>query len=368
MTERRGAVIRIEGLVKAYGRTRAVDGVDLEGRPGEFLALLGPSGSGKTSVLMAIAGFDAPTAGEIFIDGRCVTDLPPNRRDIGIVFQSYALFPHMSVRENIVFPLKVRRMTKPERERAVDAMLDLVRLTEHGDKLPGQLSGGQQQRVAIARALVFRPNLLLMDEPLGALDRRLREDMQFEIKRLQRQLGVTILYVTHDQEEALVMADRIAVLRAGRIEQLGSPEELYDGPANPFVADFIGQTNLIPGRILARTATCSTIGIDGGQDIQVTGGATSFAPGDRVQLGIRLERVTLGRPNGGGLARLGGVVRDSVFAGGAQLVHVEIAPDLIVRARIALDRASGRFAIGEAVAVAWADEHARLYPMEEVKP
>lgn len=368
MTERRGAVIRVEGLVKAYGRTRAVDGIDLEGRPGEFLALLGPSGSGKTSVLMAIAGFDAPTAGEIFIDERCVTDLPPNRRDIGIVFQSYALFPHMSVRENIAFPLKVRRMTKPEREHAVDAMLDLVRLADHGDKLPTQLSGGQQQRVAIARALVFRPNLLLMDEPLGALDRRLREDMQFEIKRLQRQLGVTILYVTHDQEEALVMADRIAVLRAGCIEQLGSPEDLYDSPVNPFVADFIGQTNLIPGRVLSRTATGSTIAVDGGQEIEVTCGERGFAPGDRVQLGIRLERVTLGRHNGGGQPRLSGTVRDSVFAGGAQLVHIEIAPDLIVRARVAHDHTSPRFTPGEAAAIGWDDQHARLYPMEESKP
>ena len=226
----------------------AVDGVDLEVRRGEFVTLLGPSGSGKTTTLRMVAGFMAPSGGSIEIDGSDMTRVPPYRRDVGMVFQNYALFPHMTAAQNIAFPLQMRRTARPEITRRVADALALVKLEKFGDRYPRQLSGGQQQRIALARAVVFEPQLLLMDEPLGALDRKLREALQLEILHVSRQLGATVLYVTHDQEEALVMSDRIAIFSAGRIEQLGSGEDLYDRPASLFVADFIGESNILRGR------------------------------------------------------------------------------------------------------------------------
>jgi len=225
-----------------------VDGIDLDVRPGEFLTLLGPSGSGKTTTLRMVAGFMAPTSGSIEIDGSDMTRVPPHRRDVGMVFQNYALFPHMTAAENVAFPLRMRRRPGAEIKKRVGEALDLVKLGSFGDRYPRQLSGGQQQRIALARAVVFEPRLLLMDEPLGALDRKLRESLQLEIIRVSRELGATVLYVTHDQEEALVMSDRIAIFSMGRIEQLGSGADLYDRPASLFVADFIGESNILRGR------------------------------------------------------------------------------------------------------------------------
>jgi putative spermidine/putrescine transport system ATP-binding protein len=244
--ERPALVLR--GLRKLFGAAVAVDGVDLEVRRGEFVTLLGPSGSGKTTTLRMIAGFMAPTSGSIEIDGSDMTQIPPHRRDVGMVFQNYALFPHMTAAQNIAFPLQMRRKSRREIEKRVADALALVKLVDFGDRYPRQLSGGQQQRIALARAVVFGPRLLLMDEPLGALDRKLREALQLEIIHVSRELGATVLYVTHDQEEALVMSDRIAIFNAGRIDQLGSGEDLYDRPASLFVADFIGESNILRGQ------------------------------------------------------------------------------------------------------------------------
>ncbi|WRZ89446.1 ABC transporter ATP-binding protein [Streptomyces sp. NBC_01007] len=240
--------IRLQGLRKAFGDTTAVSGVDLEIADGEFFSMLGPSGSGKTTVLRMIAGFESPTAGRIELAGQDVTGLAPFERDVHTVFQDYALFPHMTVEENVAYGLKVRKVKKAERlVRARKALAD-VRLEGFGRRRPGQLSGGQRQRVALARALVGRPRVLLLDEPLGALDLKLREQMQVELKAIQREVGITFVFVTHDQEEALTMSDRIAVFHQGRIEQVGTPAEIYERPATPFVAGFVGTSNLLDGQ------------------------------------------------------------------------------------------------------------------------
>jgi putative spermidine/putrescine transport system ATP-binding protein len=248
---RPGASLRLDGIAKSYGPHRAVANLDLEIAAGEFITFLGPSGSGKTTALMLIAGFERPTAGEIFIDARPVAALPPYRRNIGVVFQSYALFPHLTVAENIGFALKQRGVSRAERQEQVARMLDLVQLNGYEGRYPQQLSGGQQQRVAIARAIVFNPRVLLMDEPLSALDKQLRENLQLEIKRLHARLGITFVYVTHDQREALVMSDRVAVMNEGRLEQIAPPEQLYGAPTNRFVAAFVGEANFFVVRDVA---------------------------------------------------------------------------------------------------------------------
>lgn len=242
-----GQQMSLTGIQKQYGSAWAVRGIDLDVSKGEFLSIVGPSGSGKTSLLNIIAGFEMPSAGQILIGGERVTQLPPNKRQIGMVFQKYALFPHLTVRQNVAFPLEMRtKLSRSQRERQVCDMLDLVQLGDFGERLPGQLSGGQQQRVAVARALVFNPPVILMDEPLGALDKKLRENMQLEIKRIQERIGATVIYVTHDQEEALTMSDRVAVMQEGRVEQIDTPEGLYRNPISSFVADFIGTMNFLP--------------------------------------------------------------------------------------------------------------------------
>lgn len=245
----KGAEVRLESLVKAYGQVRAADSVSLTVANGEFVTLLGPSGSGKTTTLMIVAGFVVPDEGDVYIGGVKITETPAHRRGLGMVFQHYALFPHMTIFENIAYPLRVRRASKDEIRQRVQAALDLVQLPGVGTRYPRQLSGGQQQRVAVARALVYEPVVLLMDEPLGALDRKLREQMQVELRSLQQHLGITTLYVTHDQEEAMTLSDRVVVMRAGRIEQVGTPENLYERPQNQFVADFIGASNCLEGEL-----------------------------------------------------------------------------------------------------------------------
>ena len=244
------ALIEFEHLRKTYpgSASAAVEDLNLHIEAGEFLTLLGPSGSGKTTTLMLLAGFEQPSAGHIRLDGRPIEDLPPHRREMGVVFQSYSLFPHMTVAGNVAFPLSVRRRPADEVARRVQAALAKVRLEHLAERRPQQLSGGQQQRVALARALVFEPRLVLMDEPLSALDKKLREEIQLEIRRLHRELGVTMVFVTHDQSEAMTLSDRVAVFNHGRIEQLADPRTLYDAPANPFVAGFIGDNNLVAGQ------------------------------------------------------------------------------------------------------------------------
>jgi putative spermidine/putrescine transport system ATP-binding protein len=258
-TDEGAPAIQLRGLRKVFGEVTAVDGIDLEIANGEFFSMLGPSGSGKTTVLRMVAGFERPTEGSVLLGGADVTREPPFTRDVNTVFQDYALFPHMSVRQNVEYGLRVKRVAKAERRERVHEALESVRLGEYGDRRPGQLSGGQRQRVALARALVNRPRVLLLDEPLGALDLKLRREMQVELKELQRGIGITFLFVTHDQEEALTMSDRIAVFNEGRIEQVAHPRALYEKPTTPFVAGFVGTSNLIDGesaqRLLGQAGT-----------------------------------------------------------------------------------------------------------------
>ncbi|HAE01989.1 MAG TPA: spermidine/putrescine ABC transporter ATP-binding protein, partial [Rhodospirillaceae bacterium] len=245
-------IVRFENVQKSYdGETLVVKNFNIDIERGEFLTMLGPSGSGKTTCLMMLAGFEPATNGEIYLNGSPINNVPPHKRGIGMVFQNYALFPHMSVAENLAFPLKVRGMSKSDSEAKVKRALGMVRLDEFGGRRPGQLSGGQQQRVAVARALVFEPDLVLMDEPLGALDKNLREEMQFEIKHIHESLGVSVVYVTHDQSEALTMSNRIAVFNDGVVQQLAAPEVLYEKPENAFVAQFIGENNKLTGKVTA---------------------------------------------------------------------------------------------------------------------
>ena len=282
--------VEFEGVSKSYdGQTDVVRNLNLSVKEGEFLTLLGPSGSGKTTCLMMLAGFEAPTAGTIRIDGRSVHNLPPRKRDIGMVFQNYALFPHMTVGENLSFPLEVRGLNPEDRRARVIEALELVRLDGLEERRPAELSGGQQQRVAIARALVFEPSLVLMDEPLGALDRRLREELQYEIRRIQRSLQVTIVYVTHDQQEAMVISDRVAVFQQGRIEQVASPEVLYEEPERRFVARFIGENNLLQGKVAAVEGDLCQVEIEGSMVKAYC--VTPCRTGDLVTLAIRPERV-----------------------------------------------------------------------------
>ena len=297
-------VVELRGCTRTYGGVRAVDGLDLAVAEGEFLSLLGPSGCGKTTTLNLIAGFVEPTAGRIFVDGEDVTDRPAHLRGLGVVFQSYALFPHLSVWENVAFGLRERRVRRPELERRVGDALELVRLDRLGRQRPSELSGGMQQRVALARALVYRPRVVLLDEPLAALDKKLREGMREEMRAIQRSVGITTIFVTHDQAEALGLSDRIAVMSAGRIEQLGAPREIYEHPATRFVADFIGASTVLRGRVIA----ADRVTVATGSTLQVTGRALSS--GGEVELAIRPERVRLATGPGDNVleARIHGLV------------------------------------------------------------
>ena len=283
--------LTLRGLTKRYGALAAVDGVDLEVERGKFLTILGPSGGGKTTVLMSIAGFVEPSSGSILLDGRDITGLPPDRRNFGMVFQGYALFPHMTVADNLWFPLRVRGVSRSQAGDKIRNALDLVQMGHLGDRYPAQLSGGQQQRVALARALVFEPDLLLLDEPLSALDKKLRADLQWELKSLHERLGATFLYVTHDQEEALSMSDEIVIMRQGRIEQKGAPGDLYERPATRFVADFLGKSNFIEGRVGHAAAGVLEIAAGG-----VTLRQEAASPPDQgrtVLVALRPEKVTI---------------------------------------------------------------------------
>ncbi len=326
-----GAAVALERVVKRFGAVAAVDAVDLAIAPGEFITLLGPSGSGKTTTLMMIAGFDTPTSGEITVDGRPIVAVPPYRRDIGMVFQNYALFPHMTVAENVGFALKQRGRPKSEIATEVGAALDIVRLKGYEARYPRQLSGGQQQRVALARAIIFKPRVLLMDEPLSALDKQLREGLQLEIKRLHRQLGITFIYVTHDQREALVMSDRIAVMNEGRVEQVGPPTALYDRPANRFVASFVGESNFFDGAVIAVDGKRVAVSV-GEATVSAVSSLPAPMPGARVVLAVRPEKIAFAT-NG---ARAGDVntaaatVRDVAFVGEMYRYVVELAGETVV--------------------------------------
>ena len=344
-----GGQLVIEKLTKRYPDFTAVNALDLNLGAGEFLTLLGPSGSGKTTTLMMVAGFTTPTSGRILLDGASIGALAPERRNIGVVFQNYALFPHMNVFENVAFPLKMRRQPRAAIEDRVNWALHLVQLGGLGDRLPRQLSGGQQQRVAFARSLVFGPDLLLMDEPLGALDKNLREQMQFELKRLHAELGITILYVTHDQEEALTMSDRIALMNRGAIEQLGSAEELYEHPANRFVAEFIGESNIIEGRVEADgSADRAWFVATEGARFPVSLRRCDAPAGERGLLVIRPEKLSLGsggRSDGG----IPGQVIELVYVGDFTRYRIETATGLHLTVKVQNSRTASRARPGDQV-------------------
>jgi putative spermidine/putrescine transport system ATP-binding protein len=312
--------LEIAGLSRHFGSFVAVRDVNLTIRKGEFMTFLGPSGSGKSTTLYALAGLDTPTSGDITIDGRSILDVPPHRRNIGMVFQRYTLFPHLTVAENVGFPLSVRRRPAAEIAAKVARMLELVRLQDFAQRKPAQLSGGQQQRVALARALVYEPPVLLMDEPLAALDKKLREEIQFEIRRIHQETGVTILYVTHDQEEALRLSDRIAVFSKGVIDQIGTGAELYENPATRFVAEFIGDSDFLPCEILASRGGMATVGLSGGLAVDGVPLHGSSAAG-RAELMLRPERISLSRAMPASGPALPAVIGDLTFLGS----HLQVA-------------------------------------------
>jgi putative spermidine/putrescine transport system ATP-binding protein len=331
--------VRLEHVVKRYGDVVAVAGIDLDVRDGEFFSMLGPSGSGKTTTLRMIAGFELPTEGRVFLQGADVTRLAPFERDVNTVFQDYALFPHMTVGENVGYGLMVRKVPRAERERRVDDALTMVRLLGFQKRRPGQLSGGQRQRVALARALVNRPRVLLLDEPLGALDLKLREEMQIELKRIQQEVGITFIYVTHDQEEALTMSDRLAVFNAGRIEQIGAPAQVYERPATRFVAGFVGTSNLIGGPVAE----------------SILGRAGTFT--------IRPEKIRLADPDtapGPDEVRVGGTVREVIYVGPdtRYLVDLEPGGELVVtQQNLTTSSADALDARGRSVGLIWRRQH-----------
>lgn len=338
-----GAFIAFQDVTKNFGAVTVVDRLDLQIAKGEFLSLLGPSGSGKTTILMMLAGFERPTSGAILLADKPITHLPPHRRQMGVVFQNYALFPHMTVAENVAFPLEMQRVPRAEITRRVERALDMVRLSPLKDRKPSQLSGGQQQRVALTRALVFEPDVILMDEPLGALDKQLREHMQLEIRDLHRRLGLTIVFVTHDQSEALTMSDRIAVFNAGKVEQIDTPQAVYDRPRTRFVAEFIGETNLVEGKVVEAGAQQAVVRV-GETALNVSG---EVSPGRDVSLSLRPERIRLGKEPAAANA-LPVTVADCIYHGDhMRLVLKSGTIELVARA----ERLAGDWAVGtEAVA------------------
>ncbi len=319
-------IVRFVNIQKSYdGDTLVVTNLNLDVAPGEFLTMLGPSGSGKTTSLMMLAGFEPPTHGEIFLNGQPITGVPPHQRGIGMVFQNYALFPHMTVAENLAFPLKVRNIGQAEIAERVKKALDMVEMRGFGDRRPAQLSGGQQQRVAVARALVFEPMLVLMDEPLGALDKKLREQMQYEIKYLHERLGVTVVYVTHDQTEALTMSDRIAVFNNGETQQVATPAELYERPKNAFVAQFIGENNKLMGVVESIDAGgMCRVRLHSGDMIRAAAIAVS-RKGEQVLLSIRPERVVVNPVVGDYANIMQGRVEQTIYLGDHIRMRLSVA-------------------------------------------
>ncbi len=362
-----GASVTLDHLDKHFNEVVAVDDVVLNIEPGEFITFLGPSGSGKTTTLMMIAGFEIPTAGEIYIDNEPIVTTPPFRRNIGMVFQNYALFPHMTVAENIGFPLKQRKVDKSTIVRRVADVLEIVSLPGYEGRYPRQLSGGQQQRIALARAIVFNPRVLLMDEPLGALDKKLRESLQLEIKRLHQELGITFIYVTHDQEEALVMSDRIAVMNRGQIVQLGTPVDLYERPNSRFVASFIGESNFMEGTVAGNTGNVVEVRV-GDRTFIATGGTTARDQA-RVALAVRPEKLSFGDEVPGELDaelnRLPATVREATFVGEMRRYVVQTDDGLMITLKQPLRFGIQLHAPGDAVELVWHVEDTRVVSVDE---
>lgn len=348
-------LLTLSNIEKRFGEHRAVNGVSLDIRENEFFALLGASGSGKTTLLRMLAGFEVPSSGQILLDGHDISQIPPNRRPVNLMFQSYALFPHMTVSQNIAYGLEMEKLPRPEINERVDEMLSTIQLTHLADRKPDQLSGGQRQRVALGRALVKRPRLLLLDEPLGALDKKLRGEMQLELKHIQNKFGITFIVVTHDQEEALVMADRIAILKDGALLQCGSPREIYEHPVNRFAADFIGVMNFLPGRADVGglcTANGSRISASLPDELK---------PGEKALAAVRPERLHLGATDAENCLR--GRISTMAYHGLDLLLHLDspLSPQPLI-VRLTADAAEGHsFAVGEEVTVGWSARDTRVF-------
>ena len=355
-----GYQLELINVSKLFGNVRAVDNVSLSIQHGEFLTLLGPSGSGKTTTLNMIAGFEIPSRGDILLETEDITTVAPNNRGIGMVFQNYALFPHMTVSDNIAFPLKMRKTPGDKIRQSIKEVLELVKLPGFEERYPHQLSGGQQQRIALARALVFEPKILLMDEPLGALDKKLRDHMRLEIKHLQESLDITVIYVTHDQEEALTMSDRIAIMNEGKIIQLDTPVALYESPASLFVADFIGESNFLKG--------CVAETVDDKTAVETADGLTVWVkkfnqanPGEEVSVAIRPEKIEIltDVPDASNhIANLfSGRIEEIIYVGEARIYRVSLAAGTIVDVKVQSGPSAQNFKIGGDITIGWRTRH-----------
>ncbi len=365
MAETSQGVVRFDRVQKSYdGVTLVVKNLNLSIANGEFLTMLGPSGSGKTTCLLMLAGFETATHGQIYLDEQPINNVPPHKRGIGMVFQNYALFPHMTVAENLAFPLKVRRIGAAEVQERVQRALDMVQLSDFGGRRPAQLSGGQQQRVAVARALVFGPKLVLMDEPLGALDKQLREEMQYEIKHIHENLGITVVYVTHDQSEALTMSNRIAVFNDGIIQQLASPSDLYERPENSFVAQFIGENNKLTGMVVEATDGSCTVALDSGERVKAL---PVNIDGSNIptMLSLRPERVVLNPGDGECDTTVSGRIEELIYLGDHIRTRMSVCgrDDFIVK----VPNAARRWELrpGVSVSLGWKKEDCRALDLPE---
>src|SRR5579863_10053783 len=356
-----GGNVKLESLTKRFDDVVAVDDISVEIRPGEFFSLLGPSGCGKTTTLRMVAGFEPPTSGRILLDGTDVGNLPPHRRNVNTVFQSYALFPFLNVAENVAFGMKYKSVPKSETGARVTAALELVQLAGYEKRRPNQLSGGQQQRVALARALVLRPAVLLLDEPLGALDAKLRRSLQVELGALQKQVGITFLYVTHDQEEALTMSDRLAVMNKGRIVQLGTPAEVYNEPADAYVADFLGVSNLMDAEVDPGPSGQGCCRLRLGE-FQLEARTGKIDATGTVKLAIRPERVHLHSYEESGPNRVPGMVERVVFIGSTTHLHVRLATGESLQAMVRNDGSTLPYSQGTAVSIALPADALRVLP------
>lgn len=359
--------ISFSGVSKSYDGTHyVVEDLNLDVRKGEFLSLLGPSGSGKTTTLMMLAGFESPTQGEIRLDGRRLDDKPPHLRDIGMVFQNYALFPHLTIAENVAFPLSVRRVSRSDQKARVKRALEMVELPHLANRRPSQLSGGQQQRVALARALVFEPSVVLMDEPLGALDKRLRETMQYEIMRLHRELSLTIVYVTHDQAEALTMSDRVAVFSDGRIQQAATPTELYENAQNAFVANFVGENNGLKGRVVNASEDWATLALSDGSVIRGRC-ELGLSAGDEAMLALRPERAHIPSAEGTHVDEHSNVVHarveELVYCGDHHRVHLKLGSRDDIVVKLPNTQRHALPSPGSAIDIAWRHDDCKILAM-----